>query len=203
MKKTLVIGLVLLLSISMLAGCSGGGGSGNSTGGGTQSTEKPGETAKTEQAPAGVKGETHSAENVSALVPEGWQAFPFYSGGAESPNTFSVHKGALNAMDIWSTPGVQIQFFPDGSGFGSNIKKDMYRDVSDLANQKLGDYTWEGFTGLSKNTKDEYVVPFAIFWTDAGSDKIQVTVWLELGEETISLDDADVQAILASIKPNK
>jgi len=201
MKRTLAIGLVLLLSISMLAGC-GGGDNAGSTGGGTQSSEKPAETDKTEQAPVGTKGETHSAENVSALVPEGWQAFPFYSGGEESPNTFSVNKGALNAMDISYTPGVQISLFPDGLQFGSNIQKDMYQDVSDLAPQKLGDYTWEGFTGLSKDITGEYVLPFAILWTDAGSDKIQVTVWLELGDNTISLDDEDVQAIIASIKPN-
>jgi len=202
MKRTLAIGLALLLSISMLAGCSGGGGSGNSAGsngGGTQSSEKSAETAKTPV----VKGETYSAENISALVPEGWQAFPFYSGGEESPNTFSVHKGALNAMDIWYTPGIQIQFFPEGSGFGPGVIRDIYQDISDLAPQKLGDYTWEGFTGLSKNIKDEYVVPFAMFWTDVGNDKILATVWLELGEKTISLDDADVQAILASIRPNK
>jgi len=195
MKKTLVIGLVLLLSISMLAGCGSGGGSGD-TGSGTQNS------AKTEQAPAGAKGETHSAGNISALVPDGWKMFPFYSGGEESPNTFSVHKGALTALDQWSTPGVQIQLFPDGSGFGSNTQKDMYEDVMDLAPLTLGDYTWEGFSGLSKNSAGEYVLPFAILWTDAGNDTIQVTVWLEQEGNTITLLDADVQAILTSIKPN-
>ena len=195
MKKTLVIGLVLLLSISMLAGCGSGGGSGD-TGSGTQNS------AKTEQAPAGAKGETHSAGNISALVPDGWKMFPFYSGGEESPITFSIHKGALSAMDQRYTPGVQIQLFPDGSGFGSNTQKDIYEDVMDLAPLTLGDYTWDGFSGLSMDSNREYTLPFAILWTDAGNDKIQVTVWLEMEEIAITLLDADVQAIITSIKPN-
>jgi len=145
---------------------------------------------------------THSAENISALVPEGWKAFPFYSGGKESPNTFSIHKGALTTMDQWYTPGVQVQLFPDGSGFGSNTQKDMYPDVSDLTPQGLGDYTWEGFTGLAKDNKGEFSRPFALLWTDAGSDKIQVTVWLKMEEISISLDDAEVQEIISSIKLN-
>ena len=192
MKKTLVIGLVLLLSISMLAGCGGGGGGGD-TESGTQNSAKTGGTPK---------GETHSTENVSASVPDGWKAFPFYSGGEESPNTFSVHKGALTALDQWATPGVQIQLFPDGSGFGSQTQKDMYEDVEDLAPLTLGDYTWEGFSGLSKNSAGEYALPFAILWTDAGNDKIQITVWLEQEGNTITLMDWDVQAIISSIKPN-
>jgi len=205
MKKTFVIGLVLLLSISMLAGCGDGGGGNSSggsggTGGSSANTTQPSPTPASTGS-AGVKGETHSAENISALVPEGWKAFPFYSGGDESPNTFSIHKGALTTMDQWYTPGVQIQIFPDGSGFGSNIQKDMYEDVMDLAPLTLGDYTWEGFSGLSKDNSGEYTRPFALLWTDAGNDKIQVTVWLEMEEITITLLDADVQAILASIKP--
>jgi len=166
----------------MLAGCGGGG---DSSGSGTQSS-----------APA-VKGETYSAGNISATVPEGWQAFPFYSGGEESPNTFAVHKGALNAMDMRYTPGVQIQLFPDGDGFGTDLMKAMYENVSDLAPQTLGGFTWEGFTGVSGD------IPTALMWTDAGDDNILVAVWLEMEDVTISLDDADVQAIIASIKPNK
>jgi len=150
-----------------------------------------------------TNGETHSAENISTLVPEGWKAFPFYSGGGVSPNTFAVHKGALSTMDMRYTPNVQIQLFPDGSGFGSNTHKDMYEDVSDLAPPALGDYKWEGFAGLSKSIAGKYELPFAILWTDAGNNKIQVTVWLEIEGITISLDDPDVQAIIANIKLNK
>jgi len=192
MKRMLVIGMVLLLSISMLAGCGGGGDNGDSAGSDKKDSSKTAETSK---------GETYSAENISATVPDGWKAFPFYSGGEESPNTFSVQKGALTALDIWSTPGIQISLFPDGSGFGSNTQKDMYEDVMDLAPLTVGDYTWSGFSGLSKNSAGEYVLPFAILWTDAGNDKIQATVWLEMEGNTITLLDWDVQAILGSVKP--
>ena len=54
---------------------------------------------------------------------------------------------------------------------------------------------------MSKNLRDEYVVPLTILWTDAGDAKIQIQIWLEISGETISLDDADVLAIIASIKP--
>jgi len=191
MKRTLAIGLVLLFSVCMLAGCSGGDGG---------SSPANASSPPADESPAGTKGETYSAGNISAVVPEGWMAFPFYSGGEESPNTFSVHKGALSAMDMRSTPGVQIQLFPGGSGFGSNTQKDIYEDVMDLAPLTLGSYTWEGFSGLTKNSAGEYALPFSILWTDAGSDKIQVTVWLDMDGNTITLLDADVQGILASIK---
>ena len=61
----------------------------------------------------------------------------------------------------------------------------------------LGDYTWKGFTAKSLDT------PIAILWTgEEGSDQIQVMICLENGDK-ISLEDADVQAILASINVSK
>jgi len=201
MKKTLAIALVLLLSISMLAGCGSGGG--NNSGNSENSGSTGNSPANTSSPPASGNpaGETHSAENISALVPDGWKVFPFYSGGEESPNTFSIHKGASSSMDQWYTPGIQIQFYPDGSGFGSNTDKDMYEDVMDLAPLTLGDYTWSGFSGLSKDNSGDYTRPFALLWTDAGNNKIQITVWLEMEDVSITLLDWDVQAIIASIKP--
>jgi len=205
MKKALALSLTVLLGMALLAGCGGDEEQGSQTTSGTSTTAGASTTASADvsPSPSSAKGETHDAGNVSALVPDGWKAFPFYSGGEESENTFSVHKGALAAMDIWATPGVQITFFPEGAGFGSNNQKDLYREVADLATQKMGDYTWEGFTAMSRNVKDEYVIPFAIYWTDAGSDKIQAIVWLEQGDAKVSVDDPDVVSIIASIKPSK
>ena len=75
--------------------------------------------------------------------------------------------------------------------------KELYEDAADLEPVTIGDYTWNGFTGTSLDT------PIAVLWTgEQGSGQILVTLCLENGDK-ISLEDADVQAIIASIQISK
>lgn len=70
-------------------------------------------------------------------------------------------------------------------------------EAVDLEPVTIGDYTWNGFTGKSIGT------PIAVLWTgEEGEDQIQLTICLKNGDK-ISLEDADVQAIIASITPSK
>lgn len=75
--------------------------------------------------------------------------------------------------------------------------KELYEETADLEPITIGNYTWNGFTGESIGT------PIAILWTgEEGAGQIQLTICLENGDK-ISLEDADVQAIIASITPSK
>ena len=176
MKKNIVSILVAVLLTAILAGCSGG-------------------PAATD--PADIKGETFDGGNVSALVPDGWMGFhgmdyfDEYEEGYD-PNVIQVCKGAKTEWDQLSKPYVMMTYFsPDNPMYEPS--KDYYEEGADLEPITLGSYTWKGFTAKSLDT------PIAILWTgEEGEGQIQLMICLENGDK-ISLDDADVQAIIASI----
>ena len=180
MKKNILSILAAVLLTVTLAGCSGG-------------------PAVTD--PADITGETFGDGNISALVPDGQMGFhgtdyfEEYEEGYD-PNVIQIAKGAKSEWDLLSTPYVMISYFgPDNPMMGP--MKELYEESADIEPVTIGDYTWSGFTGKSIDT------PIAILWTgEEGSDQIQVMICLENGDK-ISLEDADVQAIIASINISK
>ena len=176
MKKMIALLLTAVSLTAILAGCSKG-------------------SAPTK--PEDVKGETFDGGNISALVPDGWMGFhgvDFFDEYEEGydPNVIQIYKGAKSEWDQFSTPYVMISYYgPDNPMFEPS--KDFYEEGADLEPVTLGDYTWKGFTAKSLDT------PIAILWTgEEGEGQIQLMICLENGDK-ISLDDADVQAIIASI----
>lgn len=168
----------VLLIAALLAGCSGGK---------MPAPATPGE----------VKGETYDAGQVSALVPEGWKAFPTtdvfdeYEGDYD-PNAFSIYKGAQSEWDQLAKPGITITRM-DTASFVS--AKDWYDDVKDIEVAPIGSYTCTGYTGTSLV---DY--PYTVIEMVDGDTTVQVAILTESNGEKIALEDADVQAILASIK---
>ena len=68
--------------------------------------------------------------------------------------------------------------------------KELYKDGKDIEDIKTSDHTWRGYTATSVG------YPIAVLFTEDGDEQIQVAVTLENGDEKISLEDADVLAIL-------
>lgn len=148
--------------------------------------------------PSKITGETFDAGNITALCPDGWKAFPVSDTfdeyeGDNDPNAVSLYKGAESEWDMFSTPGIQINYYGPESGMTAPYK-DFYDNVVDLEDMTIGDCTWHGFSGESLET------PLTMLWTEDGGALTQVTVWTEMDGKTISLEDADVQAILMSIQ---
>ncbi|MCL2727553.1 MAG: hypothetical protein FWD56_04130 [Bacteroidales bacterium] len=170
MKKTLA--LVFMVGMLMLIGCGGSGGSGSGK----------------------IKGETYSTELMSVLVPNGWKAFPYYkSGGTDPlPNTVGIHKGAKTMFEQMSTPGIVINYYEEAK-YVMKPNKDWYEDVVEMKPFALGNYEWEGFTGVS------YGNPVAIIWTTNGVEMFQLNIFLKMYDKEIAYEDADVQAIIASV----
>ena len=182
MKKYFALLLVLTLALSLFSACG-----------------KKEEAPKTED-PAEISGEVFDGGNVSALVPKGWMAFhgsdifEEYEEGYD-PNCIQIAKDAESEWDLFSKPYIQIDYYgPDEELWEPS--KDFYDDAADLEPVTLGAYTWSGFTGKSMD------MPIAVLWAVDGDDEFQLTMWLETDEAKISLEDADVQAIIASIQPN-
>lgn len=180
-KKVWILGLILVLCLSVFAGC--------------------GKDTPTPQTPEEVTGETYDAGNVSALVPTGWKAFPVSDmfdeyEGDNDPNAVQICKGGESDLDLFTKPYLHIIYSAPDEDFWEPTK-DFYENTADVQSMELGGYTWQGFTATSL---DE---PIAVLWTQKDGYHIQVNVTLGSEDDTITLQDADVQAILASIKPTE
>ena len=145
--------------------------------------------------------ENHSTGIFSVFVPKGWEISPFYSSGKVDPNVLGVHKGAATDYSGGLIPGMQISY---RKGTGERLPiKSFYNEVEDMEPITIGSHTWEGFTSYQKYT-DTVFMPLTIIWTTIGNDAVQVGLFAPRGERDIvsqvSLDDADVIDIIASIK---
>ncbi len=148
---------------------------------------------------AEVKGEVFDAGQISALAPKGWMAFPVPDafdahGGENKPDEINICKDAKNQWDMFNNPMITITYFGPDKSFTS--AKSFYEDVEDIAGFTLGNYEWTGFRGTSLGD-----APYTILETTDGEIAIQVAIMEKSNNEKleIKLDDADVQAIVASI----
>lgn len=186
MKKLLALLLVIVMCATMFAAC-GSNEDGKDAGG-----DQQGE----------IKGETYDTGDLSVLVPEGWTAIPVADlwaeeEGATDPTTVRLCKGGSTEMDLLSYPSLQIHYY-DENTYMSEPSTQWYDDPADLDPLTLGGKTWKGFSASSFG--DQLI----ILWTgEQAGDQYDVTIWPEKSEGSFSLEDADVQAIIASIQPSK
>lgn len=190
MKKMLMFTLILAMCSYALAGCSDEKA--------PPATTNPEQSVSNAETPA-VPGEIFDAGNVQALVPEGWKAFPqadVFSDeeGATDPDVINICKGGETDLDLLSKPFVRIDYYGPDTEMGGGLK-DWYSDTVDLAPIQCGPYTWEGFT-----TTDYGLM--AVLVAEDGKRQYQASVYLEVDGQSISLEDKDVQAILASVAPS-
>lgn len=177
MKKILSALLALTMLLALTA-CGGSGGGGGTTSGGGGDSTKP-----------EVKGETTEVGDFSVLVPEGWLGHAF----SNTTNSYQIYKGAKDDSDKWSTPCVQIRYWKNGDDSMLDKSKNAYKDVKDIDPVTIGDYTWKGFTGTNSDKPVTY-----LYSVEAGP--FGVAIYTEVNGKTISLEDADFQAIMASLK---
>ena len=188
MKKKMSSLFAVLLTFGMVLGLTACGGDSGSGGGGGDS----GSTSSKK-----VTGEPFETSLMSALTPSGWMAFPKadyfgdYPDEPGDPHGIRLHKGAKEEFDQFTTPGIQIDYFEDGTEMYDT--KLWYEDIEEMDPITTGDYTWEAFSTESEDTD-------IIVLSTTEPKQIQVTIFPTLGDKAkISLKDADVQAILSSI----
>ena len=127
-----------------------------------------------------VKGETFDGGNIEVFVPEGWKAF-------HGADVFGDYEEGYDPNITYSGKDRTL----------SMPSKELYKDGKDIEDIKTSDHTWRGYTATSVG------YPIAVLFTEDGDEQIQVAVTLENGDEKISLEDADVLAILEGIKVKK
>jgi len=196
--------IALLLALSMLVCLTACGGGDKKSEGGKSSdpskevTGETDDTGKSSDPSKEVTGETYDAGNVSALVPEGWKAFPatdMWSDeeNATDPDQLNIVKGGETEFDMLTKPYIQIVHYEPGSMMVPS--KDYYDSAADVDPVTTGELTWEGFSAVGM-----LEASFIIMWTtNADGHQFQINIYDKTDEGTITLNDADVLAILASI----
>jgi len=193
MKKLLCL-LLALCMIVAFAACGGGGDNASNNAQETTNNSDGGNGGAAE-----VTGEVFDAGEVKALVPAGWKAFPvedFWSDeeGVMDPTVIRIIKGGESDMDLFTHPYIQINYYgPDTTLWEPDME--FYDNGVELEPLTTGSHTWQGFTAESIGT------PIAMLWTEEGDIQYQVSVTLEGSAGKITLEDADVLAILESIEP--
>ena len=149
---------------------------------------------------ANIDGDLYDAGHVMVLVPEGWKAFPetdvfAEEDGAMNPDVLNVSKGGQSDMDLFTKPYVRINYFGPSIQMGKPDAS-WYEDVKEVEPFTAGEHEWFGFTCDSLGTD------LAILWCEEGNIQYQASIFLGSGDDTISHEDADVQAIWASVRPS-
>jgi len=141
-----------------------------------------------------VAAQQGSAGTVSASVPNGWESILIESALSDNdPYGMVVYLDTGDSLDMFFAPGLHISVFREGEMFGKNMSKDEFLNSSDLAPLTLGNYTWNGYTGEYKS------IPVTVLWTQTGKDIIEIKIELKNVNGEISLNDADVRAIISSV----
>ena len=194
MKKIIAFILAAFMCISLLTAC----GEGNNNNGNNANANQE---TNADNNGADVTGETFDAGDVSCVVPSGWKAFPskdmFAKDDSNDPGIINVCKGAETETDMLTKPYIRINYYGP-STIMMEPSKDYYDNAADLDDMTIGDYTWHAFSCDSMGYK------YYMLWTGADDgDQFSVSVLYESTGGSIKLEDADVQAIIASIKPSK
>lgn len=149
-------------------------------------------------APAEITGTTTDAGNFTVLVPEGWKAFPvvdiWSEENANDPDQLNIVKGGQTDFDLLSKPYIQIVHYGPETDL-LTPSKDFYDMAADVASFTTGTLTWQGFSAEGMLGSS-----LILLWTgEAGAHQYQINVYDKTDAGQITLTDADVQAILASI----
>lgn len=193
MKQRLTL-LMALLLIFCLVACSGKGEQ-------DPSSKEVKAQSSTADAPATQEKEAElfDAGNVTVPVPEGWKAFSQFDIMSDDPNAVDpdiaqICKGGVTQTDIFSKPYIQINYYGPGSVTTDfELLKEFYETFEMLDPMQIGPYTWEGFSTTDYGSLN------IILYTQDGEYQYQASIWCGEGSNTIAVEDADVQQILAGV----
>ena len=155
-----------------------------------------------------ITGEIYDTGELRALVPDGWAAFPIPDVFADEPDAvktscFHIIKGGVSDRDIHAKPYIRLECLEPGVQI-ADPDPALEKNVEDVGPLNLGGYSWNGyvfedcFGGYGKPV----IGKMAVLWTEAGSTRYEAVIRLEFNGQKgkISLEDDDVQAILASVQ---
>ena len=156
--------------------------------------------------PEHIFGEVYNTGVFQVLVPENWHIIPitdpFTEGRPVMTNCVFLRKGGESDWKVTEKPYIRIDCRDAGEIHTKIPPEDLQHGAEEIAPMELGTLTWSGYTA------DDYqgrvnLGRFAVLWAEDTEHSYQVYVWFKSGGEKISLEDPDVQAILAGVSASK
>ena len=156
-----------------------------------------------EMLPQEITGEVYDAGQFQVFVPVPWKVLPVtdLSGQVKTDGVF-LRKGGESDWKVTEKPYIRIDCYGAGEWENQPPDESLYRNVEQLPPMELGGLLWEGYTADNYQGKAK-IGSQAVLWTEDGIYTYQVLVWFKSGGDSISLDDGDVQAILAGVSAAK
>ncbi len=155
-----------------------------------------------------VSGEIYDAGELRALVPDGWAAFPIPDVFADEPDAvktscFHIIKDGTDDGDIHAKPYIRLECLEPGVQI-ADPDPAFYKNVEDVGPLDLGGRSWSGYVceDCFGGYRKPVIGKMAVLYTEDGSTLYEAVIRLEFNgrKEKISLEDDDVQAILASVQ---
>ncbi len=149
--------------------------------------------------PSKVKGETFDTGEFSVLVPDGWKLREVSFSGEVDPSSVQIFKGAKEELDYFTTPYIYVRSCANQDSVTDALTWAQAYDA-DSAEQldavTTGDFKWDAAKADTGN--GSYGDMFIL--TANEPYKFRIDIASEKDGTKLSLEDADVQAILASLK---
>jgi len=150
-----------------------------------------------------ITGEIYSTGEFQALVPKGWRSFPvtdpFEEDRPVKSDCFFLNKGGESQWHVFEKPYIRLEhFYPDEQMDVSEPDPELWQNVEEYPSMQFGELIWNGYAADNYHGR-AHMGRFAVLWTENDGQKYQALICFRSGGHTISLEDADVQAILASV----
>lgn len=148
---------------------------------------------------------TFYAGQFSAVIPAGWTAFAVAdvfsaTPGAVKTDCLHIIKGGIQASDIKTNLHILVEYFGPGD-LMEEPDPSILQDAREITPFQTGDHLWYGFAGTDMQGKARLGTS-AVLWTQNGEHRYIVAFPLEFNKQTLSLDDPQLLAILASLSPS-
>lgn len=149
-----------------------------------------------------VTGEIYDTGQFQVLVPETWRVLPitdpFQEGRPVMTDCVFLRKGGESDWKVTEKPYIRIECYSEEREQRQIPQEYLQHNAREVVPMELGRLTWQGYTA------DDYqgrvnLGRFAVLWAEDEQYIYQVYIWFESGGEKISLEDRDLQAILASV----
>ncbi len=145
---------------------------------------------------------TYNVGDFTVFVPEGWTAIPVpdHTDPAKTASDdILLAKGAVysEAQNTWNTdscPSFYITYLGKEDFSGAPGGREYYAanfTVTDMPDTKIGSLTWQGYS------VNPIGAPVYMMWAASGEGGYYTSLSTAYG---LTLEDADVQAILGSLK---
>jgi len=155
--------------------------------------------------PSVITGELYDTGEFQVFVSEGWRIFPvtdpFADGRPVKTDCIQLNKGGESDWHVFEKPYLQLDYFsPDEPIEQSSPDPALWRDIEEYPPMQFGDLIWNGYAADNYHGRAR-IGRFAILWTEQDGHHYQALICFKSGGESIRLEDADVQAVLASLAP--